>query len=642
MSGSPSGAAAVVFDRNADEWAAWQASPWGRLRYRLVAHTLALAIAPLGPQCRILDVGGADGRDSVPLAQQGHHVTILDHSEPLLQRARAAADAARATDCVRTVRGDIGRLADLSFLAGDDGPANDFDVVICHNVLQYLPDVPAHVRRMVALVRFGGLLSVLAPNPAMDVLALAVRGTDPAGALARLDAPSVPSVTFGHQMRRLASSEVEATLMSCGATVTDRFGIRCVMDLIADEDLKSDPDFVSDLERLELGLCGREPYWRTARFWQLVAQRTSGETPGRDPADRLAVPISEPMVTEPMDTGAIARTREPNDRPLDTHLGRAGLEISRLALGTVNFGGRVEEPEAHALLDHALERGINVVDTANMYGWRVHKGYTEEVVGRWLAARPGRREEVVIATKVGNEMAPGRNQSGLSVRHVVAACEGSLRRLRTDWIDLYQMHRVDPNVGWDEVWQAMEMLVSQGKVRYVGSSNFAGWHLAAAQEAARDRRFLGLVSEQCIYNLVTRHAELEVIPAARAYGIAVLVWSPLHGGLLGGVLGKLRDGRAVKSAQGRAQVALEHHRDTIAAFEQLCAEWGRDPAAVGLAWVASRPGVTSIVIGPRTTEHVDSAIAALDVWLSDEEQARLEELFPPIGRGGPGPEAWAR
>ena len=275
--------APVVFDRNADQWATWQASPWGRLRYRLVAHTLAGAIAPLGPHCRILDVGGADGRDSVPLAQQGHQVTILDHSESLLRRARAAADAAGAAHRVRTVRGDISRLADHSLLAGDQGPANDFDVILCHNVLQYLNDVAPHIRHMVGLLRLGGLLSVLAPNPAMDVLALAVRCIDPAGAHARLDASVVTSATFGYQMRRLVSSEVEAMLTSYGATVTDRFGIRCVTDLIADADVKSDPAFISDLERLELELCGREPYWRTARFWQLVAQRTSGERPGPEP-----------------------------------------------------------------------------------------------------------------------------------------------------------------------------------------------------------------------------------------------------------------------------------------------------------------------------------------------------------------------
>jgi len=222
----------------------------------------------------------------------------------------------------------------------------------------------------------------------------------------------------------------------------------------------------------------------------------------------------------------------------------------------------------------------------------------------------------------------------------VAACEASLRRLQTDWVDLYQMHCVDSDVGWDEVWQGMELLVAQGKVRHVGSSNFAGWNLAAAQEAALRRRALGLASEQCVYNLVTRHAELEVIPAARAYGVGVLVWSPLHGGLLGGVLRKLREGTAVKSAQGRSAATLETHRAAIAAYERFCGEVGRDPAEVGLAWVASRPGVTAVVAGPRTVEQLDGAMAALETRLDDDELARLDELFPPIGRGGPGPDAW--
>ncbi|KAA8887648.1 aldo/keto reductase [Nocardia colli] len=323
-----------------------------------------------------------------------------------------------------------------------------------------------------------------------------------------------------------------------------------------------------------------------------------------------------------------------------TQLGRTGLKISRLALGTVNFGGRVEEPEAHRLMDYALAKGINLIDTANMYGWRVHRGYTEEVIGRWLPARPGRRDEVVLATKVGNEMGAGPNDRGLSARHIIAACEASLRRLRTDWIDLYQMHRIDRAVGWDEVWQAMEQLVSDGKVRYVGSSNFAGWHLAAAQESARNRHFLGVASEQCIYNLTTRFAEAEVLPAARAYGIAVLAWSPLHGGLLGGAVRKLADGTAVKSAQGRALEALHAQRDTIVEYERFCAEIGRDPAQVGLAWVLAHAEVTAAVIGPRTPAHVDGAIEALEVSLSAAELARLDALFPPLGRGGPAPDAW--
>jgi NDP-hexose 2,3-enoyl reductase len=321
-------------------------------------------------------------------------------------------------------------------------------------------------------------------------------------------------------------------------------------------------------------------------------------------------------------------------------LGRTGLLVSRLALGTVNFGGRVEEAEAHRLIDDAVARGINLIDTANIYGWRVHKGYAEELLGRWLTRRPGRRDDVVLATKVGSPMSEGVNDRGLSARNIVAACEASLRRLGTDWIDLYQMHQVDRAVGWDEIWEAMETLVRPGKIRYVGSSNFAGWDIVSAQETAARRGLLGLAAEQCCYNLVTRHAELEVLPAAGARGLGVLVWSPLHGGLLGGVLRKLAEGSAVKSAQGRAVTALAGARDTIAEYERFCLKIGRDPAEVGMAWALSRPHVTSIITGPRTPAHLDAACRALEEPLSGEDLARLDEMFPPIGRGGAGPDAW--
>jgi len=327
------------------------------------------------------------------------------------------------------------------------------------------------------------------------------------------------------------------------------------------------------------------------------------------------------------------------DDRLHVRLGRTGLVVSRLCLGTVNFGGRIDGPEAHRLLDHALERGINVVDTANIYGWRVRKGWTEEVVGRWLRGG-SRRDEVVLATKVGHPMSGSPNDRGLSARNIVASCEASLRRLGTDWIDLYQLHHVDRGVTWDEVWEAMETLVRQGKIRYVGSSNAAGWDLAAAQEAAARRGLLGLASEQCLYNLVTRHPELEVLPAAAAYGIGVLVWSPLHGGLLGGALRKHAEGTAVKSAQGRAAAALERHRAAVAEYERFCADSGRSPAEVGLAWVLARPGVTAVVIGPRTAAHIDDALRALEKPLSDAEAEHLDKLFPPIGGGRPAPDAW--
>ena len=308
-------------------------------------------------------------------------------------------------------------------------------------------------------------------------------------------------------------------------------------------------------------------------------------------------------------------------------LGRTALKVSRLCLGTLNFGVRTTRQEAFGLMDEALAQGINFFDTANHYGWQVHRGLTEEIVGEWFALGGGRRERVVMGTKVCNPMSERPNDSGLSARHIIASCHDSLRRMRTGWIDLFQMHNVDRTAPWDEVWQAMETLVAQGKIRYVGTSNFAGWNIVAAQETANRRDFLGVVSEQCNYNLLVRDAEREVIPAALAYGVGVLAWSPLHGGLLGGALRKLADGTAVKTAQGRAVVALKDHRDTIAAYERYCAGIGLDPAEVAHAWVLSRPGVTSAVVGPRTPAHLESVLRALDLELPADVTDRLGALF---------------
>lgn len=325
----------------------------------------------------------------------------------------------------------------------------------------------------------------------------------------------------------------------------------------------------------------------------------------------------------------------------DTNLGRTGLKVSRLCLGTMNFGPKTSEPDSHAIMDRALDRGINFFDTADVYGWKQGEGITEQIVGRWFAQGGGRRDKVVLATKVYGAMSDWPNDQGLSARHIIRAAEDSLRRLRTDWIDLYQMHHIDRSTPWEEIWQAMQTLVAQGKVRYVGSSNFAGWHLAQAQAAAAPRHFLGLVSEQCIYNLFRRHVELEVIPAATHLGIGIIPWSPLHGGLLAGVLRKQREGTADRSIEGRSSDALGTHRDTIEAYEKLCAGLGHDPANVALAWLLSRPGVSAPIIGPRTGDQLDSSLGSLDIALDDDTLARLDELFPPVGAGGPGPEAWA-
>jgi NDP-hexose 2,3-enoyl reductase len=324
-----------------------------------------------------------------------------------------------------------------------------------------------------------------------------------------------------------------------------------------------------------------------------------------------------------------------------TNLGRTGLSVSRLCLGTMNFGPQTSEPKSYAIMDRALEHGLNFFDTANVYGWKTGEGVTEQIIGRWFAQGGGRRDKVVLATKAYGAMSDWPNDRGLSARHLIQACEASLRRLQTDWIDLYQMHHVERTTPWEEIWQAMELLVAQGKVRYVGSSNFAGWHLARAQESAARRHFLGLVSEQCIYNLLTRHAELEVLPAAHSYGIGIIPWSPLHGGALAGALRKLADGTAGRAGSGRADEVLATHRTAIEAYEKLCADLGHDPADVGLGWLLAQPAVTAPIIGPRTIEQLDASLGALTVNLDEAALGTLDELFPPVGKGGPSPEAWA-
>jgi NDP-hexose 2,3-enoyl reductase len=323
------------------------------------------------------------------------------------------------------------------------------------------------------------------------------------------------------------------------------------------------------------------------------------------------------------------------------NLGRTGLLVSRLCLGTMNFGPKTSESDSHAIMDRALRHGINFFDTADVYGWKLGEGVTEQIIGRWIVQGGGRRDKIVLATKVYGKMSDWPNDQGLSARHIVRACEDSLRRLQTDWIDLYQMHHVSRTTPWEEIWQAMDLLVQQGKVRYVGSSNFAGWHLASAQAAASRRNSLGLVSEQCIYNLLTRHVELEVVPAAIEYGIGIIPWSPLHGGLLSGALRKQREGTGARSSEGRAADSLAENREAIEGFEKLAGDLGHQPADVALAWLLSRPGVTAPIVGPRTVDQLDASLRALEVRLDDKALARLDELFPPVGNGGPGPEAWA-
>ncbi len=317
------------------------------------------------------------------------------------------------------------------------------------------------------------------------------------------------------------------------------------------------------------------------------------------------------------------------------HLGRTGLTVSRLCLGTMNFGPRTSPQDAHAIMDKALEVGINFFDTANTYG-NGRKGWTEEIIGDWIAKGGGRREQIVLATKVYSTVGDRPNEGRLSAYHIRQACEDSLRRLQTDHIDLYQMHHVDRDTPWDEIWQAMEQLVREGKVVYVGSSNFAGWHIATANQTAARRNFLGLVSEQSKYNLTCRDVELEVLPACREYGLGVIPWSPLAGGILGGVLGGVEEGR--RAGEGVRRF-VEAHREQVEQWEKLCRDMGEEPADVALGWLLANPAVTAPIIGPRTMDQLNSCLRALEVELDEETLGRLDEIWP--GPGGPAPEAYA-
>ena len=307
-------------------------------------------------------------------------------------------------------------------------------------------------------------------------------------------------------------------------------------------------------------------------------------------------------------------------------LGRSGLKVSRLGLGTMNFGPQTEETAAQAIMDAALDAGINFFDTANVYGGSKHRGWTEEILGRWFAKGGERRERTVLATKVYGTMEDRPNESKLSALHIRRALDASLQRLKTDHIDLYQFHHVDRNTPWEEIWQAVDVAVQRGKILYAGSSNFAGWHLAQAQEAAARRQSYGLVSEQSIYNLLTRDVELEVLPAAQHYGLGILPWSPLHGGLLGGVLKK--EDAGVRRTQGRALEALKRHRNQIRRYEDFADELGQEPGQLALAWLLHQPAVTAPIVGPRTIEQLRAALGALQVQLDAEALTRLDAIFP--------------
>ncbi|MCX6068801.1 MAG: aldo/keto reductase [Chloroflexi bacterium] len=319
-----------------------------------------------------------------------------------------------------------------------------------------------------------------------------------------------------------------------------------------------------------------------------------------------------------------------------TQLGRTGLKVSRLCLGTMNFGPQTSEADSFAIMDKALELEINFFDTANVYGWKLGEGVTEQIIGNWFVQGGGRREKTVLATKVYGRMGDWPNQQRLSALNIRQACDASLKRLKTDYIDLYQFHHVDRLTPWEEIWQACEVLVQQGKVLYVGSSNFAGWQIAKANEAAKSRHFMGLSSEQSLYNLNARMVELEVVPACKDYGLGLIPWSPLAGGLLGGVLEKIEKGRR---ASEDTQKEIEKNRAKLEKWEAWCKQAGEQPADVALAWLLHNPIVTAPIIGPRTLDQLTGSLRALEIELDEAALKALDEIFP--GPGGEAPEAYA-
>ncbi|MFF4648694.1 aldo/keto reductase [Streptomyces sp. NPDC001380] len=325
-----------------------------------------------------------------------------------------------------------------------------------------------------------------------------------------------------------------------------------------------------------------------------------------------------------------------------TQLGRTGLTVSRIVLGTMNFGPETDEPTSHAIMDAALDAGLNFFDTANVYGWGENKGRTEEIIGSWFAKGGDRRDRTVLATKVYGNMGPDGegwpNHDRLSALNIRRAVEASLKRLGTDHIDVYQFHHVDRRTPFEEIWQAVDVLIRQGKILYAGSSNFPGYKIAQANETAARQGMVGLVSEQCLYNLAERRAEMEVIPAAQEYGLGVIPWSPLHGGLLGGVIRKQAEGGRRASSRTVDALADTAMRDRVQAYEDLLDKHGLEPGETALAWLLTRPGVTGPIVGPRTPEQLRGALRAVELELDDELLAALDEVFP---GPGPSPEAFA-
>ncbi len=321
--------------------------------------------------------------------------------------------------------------------------------------------------------------------------------------------------------------------------------------------------------------------------------------------------------------------------------------VSKICLGTMHFGNKTDQEEAFKIMDRALELGINFFDTANVYGGANNRGGSEEIIGNWLQQRSGNRDRVVLATKVFGQMANTslpNEERGISAYKVRKHVADSLRRLKTDHIDVYQVHHIDRTISGEAFWGIFERLVANGDVLYTGSSNFPGWGLTKFQMLAWQRGFLGLVSEQTQYNLLNRIPELEVLPAAELFGIGVLAYMPLAGGLLTGKL-QAPEGSRTSSVEREYGIELGEHNQQLKGFSDLCRELGEKEHVVATAWTLAHPAVASAIVGIRTVEQLEGIERAAELTLSDEVMGRLNELFD-INKGrplksGPAPEAYA-
>jgi len=330
-----------------------------------------------------------------------------------------------------------------------------------------------------------------------------------------------------------------------------------------------------------------------------------------------------------------------------TKLARAGVNVSRICLGTMFFGTRCDKEESFAIMDKALEMGINFFDTANVYGRAEHCGFTEEIIGKWFAQGNTRRDQVVLATKVYGPMMPDpspNEERGISAYKVRKHVADSLRRLQTDHIDLYQIHHIDRHISLEEFWTTFDRLINKGDVLYMGTSNFPGWGIAKYQMYAQQQGMMGFVTEQCQYNLLSRYPELEVIPAAQDFGIGLIPYMPLGGGLLTGKQ-KAQQGTRTENVSREYGIDLGEEQDQFAAFSALCKEIGEPEFIVAIAWVLSNPAVTSAIVGIRTVEHLEGLDRAASLQLAPEHLDRLNEIFNyrsgrPL-KDGPAPEAFA-